>query len=123
MNTKSFSNHSGNLTQFSENIFLSAERLTPLPIQSRDSQIIEVPLSYALLYDRNDSSNILLRRGSDRSGYYGFAGGKHRAEERSIDCVTREVKEEVGIKIPTHHFVSLGVISIKDSIWSKKQAR
>ncbi len=60
----------------------------------------------AVIY--NNKKILIARRatGKHLAGYWEFPGGKIETDETPDECLTREIREELGISIRVDHFIS-----------------
>ncbi len=55
---------------------------------------------------RDESGQVLLQRRLD-NGLWGFPGGTQELGESAMDCVRREVKEEVGLEVEPRRLIGI----------------
>jgi 8-oxo-dGTP pyrophosphatase MutT (NUDIX family) len=75
--------------------------------------------SAAILVDR--SGRFLLQRRDNRPeisqpGKVSFFGGARETGENAIDCIVREIAEEIGIKLPPRRFEHLVSLDVPDTV-------
>jgi 8-oxo-dGTP pyrophosphatase MutT (NUDIX family) len=75
--------------------------------------------SAALLVDR--SGRFLLQRRDNRPdisqpGRISFFGGAREKGENVVDCIVREIAEEIGVKLPPERFEHLISLDVPDTV-------
>lgn len=100
-------------------------RVTPLSKTAapRSFAALDVPVAYAILYDRRDPFRVLLRQGTSRR--WGLPGGKLYFREHPLSGVRREIEEEVGLRIKARNLSYLGCFRLPGftTCWSAAKAR
>ena len=65
----------------------------------------------AIIYIENDNNEFLIQKTSkEKGGLYSSTGGHVNHNEKPIDTIKREVKEELGIDISNDNIISLGYL-------------
>ena len=68
-------------------------------------------IAVAIIYIENDNNEFLIQKTSkEKGGLYSSAGGHVNHNEKPIDTIKREVKEELGIDISNDNIISLGYL-------------
>lgn len=85
--------------------------------------LLEVPLSYVIIFDKTEPARILMREG--RSGKLGLPGGKRHASEDALDAARREAREETGISFKNKklHLLVESNMPGFNSMWPIKTAK